>query len=106
MLRIVGLLEGLSFVLLLFVAMPLKYVWDQPMAVRYTGIAHGALFVLLVSLILQVGPARGWSWKRCALGVAAAFLPFGPFVFDGVIRRELDADGSGSGGSAVDAQDV
>jgi len=91
-LRIVGFLEGLSFLILLFVAMPLKYVWEQPMAVRYTGIVHGALFVLLVSLIFQVGPARGWSWKRCALGIAAAFLPFGPFVFDRTIRRELEAE--------------
>ncbi len=90
-LRIVGFLEGLSFLLLLFVAMPLKYVWEQPMAVRYTGIVHGALFVLLVSLILQVGPARGWPWKRCVLGIAAAFLPFGPFVFDASIRREIAA---------------
>ncbi len=89
-LRWVGLLEGLSFVLLLFVAMPLKYVWGEPLAVRYVGIAHGALFVLLVSLILQVGPASGWSWKRCAAGVAAAFLPFGPFFFDRTVRQAID----------------
>jgi integral membrane protein len=88
-LRWVGLLEGLSFVVLLFVAMPLKYIWGEPLAVRYVGIAHGVLFVLLVSLVLQVGPSHGWSWKRCAAGVAAAFVPFGPFFFDRTVVRAM-----------------
>ena len=89
LLRAVGLLEGLSFVLLLFVAMPLKYVWDQPAAVRWVGMGHGVLFVALVVLVLQVGPSRGWPWSRMAAGVAAAFVPFGPFLFDRTLRREL-----------------
>lgn len=89
LLRAVGLLEGLSFVLLLFVAMPLKYVWDQPAAVRWVGMGHGVLFVALVVLVLQVGPSRGWPWRRMAAGVAAAFVPFGPFLFDRTLQREL-----------------
>lgn len=92
-LRIVGLLEGLSFMLLLFVAMPLKYIWGQPSAVRVVGMGHGVLFVALVLLVLQVGVGRGWSWKRCFFGIAAAFVPFGPFVFDATVRREIEADG-------------
>ena len=89
LLRAVGLLEGLSFVLLLFVAMPLKYVWQEPLAVRITGIVHGVLFVAFVSLVFHVGPARDWSLRRCALAVLAALLPFGPFVFDATLREEL-----------------
>lgn len=90
LLRWVGLLEGLSFLVLLFVAMPLKYLWGEPLAVRYVGIAHGVLFVLLVCLVAQVGFAHGWSWKRCAAGVAAAFVPFGPFFFDRTVKRAIE----------------
>ncbi len=81
-LRIVSLLEGVSYLLLLGVAMPLKYLAERPAAVHYLGWAHGVLFMWLMVLLVV-------AWRRVplsgalALGVGvAAMLPFGPFVAD------------------------
>jgi integral membrane protein len=92
-LRRVGFYEGLSFVVLLFVAMPLKYGFDQPLPVRIVGMAHGALFLLYLYLLVQTAAERAWPLRRTALGFVAALMPFGPFVFDAVLRREADDGG-------------
>lgn len=88
-LRLVGLLEGASFLLLLFVAMPLKYFADQPLAVRYVGMAHGILFLLYLLAIVPVALDHRWSWKTTALAVLASLLPAGPFVFDAKVLKPL-----------------
>jgi integral membrane protein len=89
-LRIVSLLEGWSFVLLLFVAMPLKYLAGQPEAVRVVGMAHGVLFVLCVAAAVHAHLLYRWPVKRTLLIVAATLLPFGPFVADRQILRPLE----------------
>lgn len=86
-LRFVGLLEGISYLLLLGVAMPLKYLAHEPMAVRYVGMAHGILFMLYLLALVPVGLDRRWTWQTFALGVLASVLPCGPFVFDAKILR-------------------
>ena len=88
LLRKVGLLEGVSLLVLLFIAMPLKYIWDQPMAVKVVGWIHGALFVLFMLLVLRVYDQRGWPFKKVILAFLAAFLPFGTFVFDRSLKAE------------------
>ena len=90
-LRIVGLLEGLSFVLLLFIAMPLKYAAGQPEAVRIIGMAHGVLFIGYLLAILQAHLGYDWSWKRSALLVLASIIPFGPFIADAKLLKPLAA---------------
>jgi integral membrane protein len=89
-LRIVGILEGISFLLLLFVAMPLKYLADQPLAVRYVGMAHGVLFLLYLLAIVPVALDHRWSWKTIGLAVLASVLPAGPFVFDARVLKPLE----------------
>lgn len=86
-LRLVGMLEGASFLLLLGVAMPLKYLAGQPEMVRVVGSAHGLLFVLFVAAVLEVSVRMRWPVGRIALALASAVLPFGPFVFDAHLRR-------------------
>jgi integral membrane protein len=81
-LRLVALLEGLSFLVLLLIAMPLKYLAGQPLAVRQVGMAHGVLFVLYVLLLLQQGIARSWSFRQMALGLVASVVPLGTFWAD------------------------
>ena len=81
-LRTIGKLEGVSYLLLLGIAMPLKYIWSQPMAVKITGWAHGALFILLCMYLLIVWRNHGWAFKHVVLVFVAALLPFGPFVID------------------------
>lgn len=86
-LRFVGILEGISFLLLLFIAMPVKYLWDNPLLVKYVGMGHGVLFVLFLMVLLVVCEKQKWSLSVFILGLLASILPFGPFVFDRKIKQ-------------------
>lgn len=87
-LRTFGLLEGISYLVLLFVAMPLKYVAGYPFAVQIVGSMHGGLFILFVLSVLEVTIRRPWwsvwFWSAAAL---AALIPGGTFVFDRWLER-------------------
>lgn len=87
-LRIVGFLEGVSFLILLFIAMPLKYIAGEPESVRITGMAHGVLFVLYVLLVIHVKLERKWSIKKSVLALLASLVPFGTFFADVKLFRE------------------
>lgn len=87
-LRLVGILEGISFLVLLGIAMPLKYLAGQPEAVKVVGWAHGALFVLYVGAVLQAALAHGWGVGRLLAFLVASVLPFGPFVADRKLLRD------------------
>ena len=86
-LRWIGLLEGASFVLLLFVAMPLKYFAGMPLAVRIVGSLHGALFIAYLVAIALAVRAKAWPKERAPTLVIASLLPGGPFFVDGQIRE-------------------
>jgi integral membrane protein len=87
-LRVTGFLEGLSYLLLLGIAMPLKYIYGMPQAVQIIGMAHGILFILYITLAIQGKVVYRWSlMKLFWLGVAS-LLPFGPFVADYKLLRE------------------
>ena len=88
-LRLVGLLEGVSFLVLLLVAMPLKYFAEQPLAVRCVGMAHGVLFLLYLLALVPAALDHRWSAKTVALAVIASLLPAGPFVFDAKVLKPL-----------------
>ena len=88
-LRRIGFAEGLSFILLVFIAMPLKYMAGQPIYVRVVGMAHGVLFLAYVATIVQAHLDYGWPLKRSRLLFLASLLPFGPFVADKKILRGL-----------------
>jgi integral membrane protein len=81
-LRLIGWFEGASFLLLLGVAMPLKYIWGQPEWVRGIGMAHGVLFLAYLAAALQVTLDEQWPLKRAILVMAASLLPFGTFYAD------------------------
>lgn len=87
-LRVIGWWEGVSFLLLLGVAMPLKYFAGEPLAVRVVGMAHGILFMLYVLAAFQAALTHDWPWKRTALVLLASVLPAGPFIVDAKILRE------------------
>jgi len=74
--------EAISYLLLLGIAMPLKYAFDMPLMVKYVGWAHGLLFVLYCLQLLIAGIALKWSFLNLVLGFIASLLPFGPFVFE------------------------
>ncbi|MEB3298500.1 MAG: DUF3817 domain-containing protein [Candidatus Sericytochromatia bacterium] len=81
-LRVVNLLEGMSFHLLLLVAMPLKYVFGHPEAVRFMGMAHGVLFVLLFVAAVDTASDRRWPLWRVPLLMLLASLPLGSLWVD------------------------
>ena len=86
-LRVIGWGEGLSFLLLLGIAMPLKYWFGQPGYVRVVGMAHGALFLLYVAAAWQAAMIQEWAWRRTALVFLASLLPAGPFVVEAKLLR-------------------
>lgn len=89
--RALGMVEGVSFILLMGVAMPLKYWANMPLAVTYVGWAHGALFIafLLVLFIAWAGGAL--SFGRSALAFVASVIPFGPFLIDRHLAKSSPA---------------
>lgn len=87
--RLVAFLEGLSFVVLVFFAMPLKYWAGLPVAVRIIGMAHGLFFLAFVACLFDVALKRGWSPSRWGLAFVASLVPFGTFVFDRTLKREI-----------------
>ncbi|SNC68313.1 integral membrane protein [Hymenobacter gelipurpurascens] len=87
-LRVVGFLEGVSFLVLLGIAMPLKYLAGQPEAVRIVGMAHGVLFVLYVLLVIQAGIGHSWSWRKMLLALVVSVVPLGTFWADKKLFRE------------------
>ncbi len=88
-LRLVALIEGASFLVLLFIAMPLKYFAGLPLAVRIVGMIHGVLFIAFVLALIHVSIARDWPVRRSLLAFVSSIVPFGTFVFDRSIRREI-----------------
>ena len=93
-LRAIGMAEGLSFILLLFVAMPLKYMANMPIAVTIVGAIHGVLFLAFLVVLFDTKVAMGWGIKKALVPFVAALLPFGPFVIDRRLREEeQDAGG-------------
>ena len=88
-LTIAGYLEGTSFLLLLGIAMPLKYLLGIPEAVKYVGMAHGALFIVyILMLLIATSKIKMPLWAMPA-GVLGSFLPLGPFIFDNLLKKSL-----------------
>ncbi len=86
-LRRVGKIEGLSFLVLVFVAMPLKYFAGQPLAVKIFGWIHGVLFVWFCWVLAVAFFRGGLSFGLATLAFIASLLPFGPFVIDRRLER-------------------
>jgi integral membrane protein len=90
-LRLIGAVEGASFLLLLFIAMPLKYFGGMPQYVTVIGGIHGALWIAYVASIIDVRRSITWPWARCATAFVASVLPFGPFLLEPSLRAEQQA---------------
>ncbi len=94
-LRAVSLTEGVSFLVLLLVAMPLKYVWHWPLAVKCAGWAHGVLFMSLGVLTLLAMRRISLPFRTaCIIGIGA-LLPAGPFFVDRRLRKLAGASPAG-----------
>ena len=84
-LRITGFLEGMSYILLLGICMPLKYIWEMPEPTYYVGMAHGVLFVAYCILVVLAMVKYKWNLLTTFWALLASLLPFGTFVADAKI---------------------
>lgn len=80
--------EGSSFLLLLFVAMPMKYAMGMPKVVTVVGAIHGILFLAYVAQLAKLRSTYQWDNKFSFYAFLASLLPFGPFVFDKHLREK------------------
>lgn len=77
-----GRVEGVSLLLLLGVAMPLKYFAGQPLAVTVVGSVHGALWVIYMAMLGRMWMSGTWSFGTVVVATVASVLPFGPWWFE------------------------
>jgi integral membrane protein len=86
-LRILAFVEGVSFLVILFVTMPLKYYANMPQPNKIFGMAHGLLFILYVLAVIQSKIEYNWSFKKTILALLASIIPFGTFWADAKLFR-------------------
>lgn len=86
----VAVAEGISYLALLLIAMPLKYFAGMPLAVKYTGWAHGLLFVLYAALLLMCWMEYKWKFGKVVLVFLASLLPFAPFIVEKRLHEGAD----------------
>jgi len=82
------MIEGLSFLILLFIAMPLKYHFDMPIAVSIAGWVHGLLFMAYIFLALETSKQQNWSGLYTGIVLLAGAIPFACFFLDKRLKQE------------------
>ncbi|MBU1658880.1 DUF3817 domain-containing protein [bacterium] len=84
--RIMGIIEGYSYIILLFIAMPMKYILGYSIAVKIVGMTHGILFIAFCILLIAAWKKTNWSLRESALFFIASLLPFGTFFTDKKVK--------------------
>lgn len=80
--RWISILEGISFLVLLFLAMPLKYFFDYPQMVQVVGMAHGILFIAYLFGAIWMYKPLNWTMRTLIIVVVCSMVPFGPFYIE------------------------
>ena len=80
--RIISVLEGVSYLLLLFIATPIKYLLDNESYVKMLGMPHGLLFIVYIILAIMLKYEQKWELKKFGLILVASIIPFGTFYID------------------------
>ncbi len=88
-LRIIALCEGVSYMLLLFIAMPMKYILGLAMAVRIAGMLHGILFILMIFSIAEVKGKNLLPFDMLIKVFIASLIPFGTFIIDKQLKEKI-----------------
>lgn len=86
--RYIGVLEGITTVALVFVAMPAKYVFGYPQLVPTVGLVHGIAFVVYLLAMMSMLPGQGLTAAQWARTFMAAFIPLGTFLNDPMLKRK------------------
>ena len=80
--RLIAFMEGISFLVLLFIAMPIKYIIEEPIVVKYVGMAHGGLFLLFLFLLFVTARELKWNFGFISMAFIASLIPFGTFYLE------------------------
>ena len=91
-LRLLAFIEGVSFLLILFVTMPLKYGFQMGEPNKIVGMAHGVLFILYVVAVIQISMDEQWLKKKTFLALLASVIPFGTFWADKKLFRSENVE--------------
>ena len=86
-LRLTSIIEGISLILLMLVAMPLKYIWGDPTWVSKVGQIHGLLWVVFCFVLYDAQSDNGWSFKQALIPFIASMIPFGAFAIDRKLKE-------------------
>ncbi|HQR74212.1 MAG TPA: DUF3817 domain-containing protein [Sulfurovum sp.] len=87
--RLVNKIEGISFIILLFIAMPIKYMFGYPLAVKIVGMLHGLLVFAFIYQIFEAKKEAGFSWKETAFYTLLSLVPFGSFYTDKELAKKM-----------------
>ena len=85
--KIVAFLEGVSYILLLFAAVPIKYLAGDPQYVKLLGMPHGILFLAYIVMAIMLGSEKKWNGKTLMIVLVASIIPFGTFYVDRVYLK-------------------
>ena len=77
-----GRLEGISLLVLMLIAMPMKYIMHEPEMVKQVGRAHGGLFIAYVIAAAAISDAKNWDKKKLYRSWVLSCVPFGTFIFE------------------------
>lgn len=88
--KIVATLEGVSLLALLFIAMPLKYIYDMPEYVRVVGMAHGLLFIAYIAIASILKAELKWPWSQFFIICIASVIPFGTFYIERKYLKNIE----------------
>ncbi|MEY3090116.1 MAG: hypothetical protein RL113_432 [Pseudomonadota bacterium] len=86
--RLVNKIEGISFIILVFIAMPLKYGLDYPLAVKIVGMTHGLLVFAFIYQIIEAKKEANFTLKETAIYAILSLLPFGSFYTESLLRKK------------------
>lgn len=89
-LRVIAFLEGVSYLVILFITMPMKYMMDMPGANKAVGMVHGILFVIYVVAVIRATAEFSWGVKKTLLALLASIIPFGTFWADSKIFKQQE----------------
>lgn len=92
--KLIASLEGISFLLLVGVAVPLKYIWKEPAMTQNMGMVHGLFFILYVFNIIQNKIELGWATGKTLLALLLSIIPFGSFYVASVMIPKIAKEAS------------
>ena len=87
--KLVNKIEGISFLILLFIAMPMKYSFGYPMATKIVGMTHGILVFAFIYQIIEAKNEDGFSLKETAFYSILSLIPFGSFYTDKLLAKKI-----------------